>query len=176
MKTLTTEHKREIANKFGIEYRSLCAVMAVESAGSGFDSKTGLIKIQFEPYWFQKYTGKRIPNGVENQLAEWKAYKAACEINPLAAMKATSWGLGQIMGFNHEAAGYAAVEEMVNDFEESEYNQLVGMLRFIKAHPKMMLALESKDWATFAYHYNGPAYKNFDYDTKLEKAYERAAV
>lgn len=173
-KYISSEDKVALAKEFGIEYKALNAVFLVESSGSGFDRKTGKIKIQFEPYWFQKYTGKRIPNGVENQPAEWLAFEKAQAIDKVAALKSTSWGLGQVMGFNHKAAGFVDPIKMVASFEESEYNQLKGMLNFIKAHPKMLLALQTKDWATFAKYYNGPKYKDFKYDTRLADAYAKS--
>jgi hypothetical protein len=174
MQILTPELKSEIADKFGLEYKCLNAVMLVESAGSGFDKSTGLIKIQFEPYWFQKFTGIRVANGVEGQKQEWAAYDIAFKQNPDAAMKSTSWGLGQVMGFNCVAAGYWEVKEMVDAFEESEYNQIIGMISFISDHQTMMNALKDKEWAVFAYQYNGPNYKINDYDNKLKAAYDRS--
>lgn len=173
-KFLSLPDKIALAKEFGIEYKALNAVFLVESSGSGFDRKTGKIKIQFEPYWFQKYTGKRIANGVENQPAEWLAYEAAFKINSNAALLSTSWGLGQVMGFNHKAAGFKDPASMVASFEESEYNQLRGMLNFIKANPKMLLGLQNKDWATFARYYNGPKYKDFKYDTRMAEAYAKS--
>jgi hypothetical protein len=172
-KFLTLENKMALAKEFGIEYKALNAVFLVESSGSGFDRNTGKIKIQFEPYWFRKYTGKRVPNGVENQTAEWLAFTKACKTDALSALKSTSWGLGQVMGFNYKAAGYASVTAMVASFEENEYNQLRGMLNFIKSTPKMLLALQTKDWSTFAKYYNGPQYKDFHYDTRLAEAYAK---
>ena len=173
-KFITEQDKIELAEKFGIEYRILRTVMKVESAGSGF-SKDGKIKIQFEPYHFRKYTGIRIANGVENQPKEYKAYLKAVQIDIEAAMLSTSWGLGQIMGFNHKTAGYKTVQEMVQIFIQSEYYQLEGMLNFIKSHKKMFVALISKEWAVFAYYYNGKYYKKWDYDIKLERAYGQMA-
>ena len=170
-KHLTSQDKIELAAKFGIEYIALCAVLKVESAGSGF-SNNGKIKIQFEPYHFNKYTGIRIANGVENQKVEYKAYFKAVDIDQEAAMLSTSWGLGQVMGFNHKRAGYITVQEMVGTFNSSEYYQLEGMLNFVKSSKKMYTALLSKDWATFAYYYNGKYYKKWNYDTKLEEAYK----
>jgi hypothetical protein len=32
-------------------------------------------------------------------------------------------------------------------------------------------AVGSKDWAKIAHNYNGPSYKEFSYDSKLEQAY-----
>ena len=173
-KFITEQDKIELAEKFGIEYRILCTVLKVESAGSGF-SKDGRIKIQFEPYHFRKYTGVRIANVVENQKKEYKAYFDAVDIDENAAMLSTSWGLGQIMGFNHKTAGYKTVQEMVQIFMQGEYYQLEGMLNFIKSHKKMFVALISKEWAVFAYYYNGKYYKKWNYDIKLKTAYGQMA-
>lgn len=177
-KHLTISDKKELAEKFGIEYKALCAVLKVESAGSGF-SKDGRIKIQFEPYHFRKYTNVRIKNGVENQKAEYRAYFQAIEERKHfthayiqeQAMLSTSWGLGQVMGFNHKAAGYDTVQEMVSTFNTSEYYQLEGMLNFIKSNKKMYLALINRDWKTFAYFYNGKYHERFNYAPRLKEAY-----
>lgn len=170
-KHLSDQDKIELAARFGIEYFALCAILKIESAGSGF-SNNGKIKIQFEPYHFKKYTGIRIANGVENQKAEYKAYFKAVDIDEQSAMLSTSWGLGQIMGFNHKRAKYTTVQEMVSTFNSSEYYQLEGMLNFIKSGKKLYTALKEKDWATFAYYYNGKYYKKWNYDIKLEDAYK----
>lgn len=168
---LTFTDKQVIATSFEIELPALLAVIAVESSGDGFDPVTKKIKIQFEPYHFKKRTGVLIKNGVEGQAAEWTAFKAALVINPKAAYESTSWGLGQIMGFNHKLAGYASAKEMVDDFSTGEYKQLLGMINFIKNQPLMYKALKEKDWLTFARLYNGPKQKG--YDTKLKFAYDK---
>ncbi|GAA4349853.1 hypothetical protein GCM10023185_06910 [Hymenobacter saemangeumensis] len=110
-------------------------------------------------------------NGVEGQLRERMAFDAACRIDKRAALLSTSWGLPQMMGFNHRACGFATVEDMVEAFRQSEANQLAGMLRFIKSKPALAAALKAKDWGVLAYHYNGPAYKQFNYDRRLATAY-----
>lgn len=171
MKTLTLDQKIKLAQEFGLEPNVLLAVMAVESSGSGFEKDK--IKIQFEPYWFKRYTGLKIPNGVEGQGPEWEAFDKAQDINEDAAYMATSWGLGQIMGFNHVSAGYKSAKEMAIDFMVNEYNQLKGMLLHIKSKPKMYQALVNKDWATFAYYYNGSEYQQFQYDIRLKRAYDK---
>ncbi len=173
-KYLSNSDIAQVAKDSFIEFALLKAVILIETSGTGFDRKTGLILLQFEPHVFQKATGKRIINGVESQSKEWAAFKEAAAINKVEALEATSWGLGQIMGFNHELAGYKTVTDMVNAFELSEYWQLQGMVSFIKKQPKMINALKTKDWATFARLYNGPGYKKNDYDTKLALAYEKA--
>lgn len=173
-KYLTEQDRKYLAKKFGLKYRILLTVLKVESAGSGF-SRDGKIKIQFEPYHFRKYTGVRIANGVENQKKEYKAYFNAVDINEEAAMLSTSWGLGQVMGFNYKTAGHKTVQEMVQIFMQSEYYQLEGMLNFIKSHKKMYPALQNKLWGKFAYYYNGKHFMMYGYDKKLKKAYGQLA-
>ncbi|MDO7877724.1 N-acetylmuramidase family protein [Hymenobacter sp. ASUV-10] len=114
-------------------------------------------------------------NGVEGQVKERLAFDAAGRIDKHTADLATSWGLPQMMGFNHQVCGYASVEAMVEAFRQSEANQLTAMLRFIKAKPVMAAALKKKDWGVFAYYYNGAGYKAFNYDKRLAKAYDSLA-
>ena len=204
MKTLTTDQKKQIAAFFGLEYKTVSAVMTVESSGHGFDPVTGLILIQFEPYIFHKQllaakidhkfeviykvvngikkidkykitTGEHIIiNGIEGQTSEWIAYNIALQINANCAMLSTSFGLGQIMGFNFNAAGFLSVEKMIEKFNESEAEQLMGMLKFITANKLMFAFLKCKTWDKFAALYNGPAYKENNYDIRLQTAYDRA--
>lgn len=200
MQKITLQDKQNAAVKFGLEYKTVAAVMSVESAGSGYNLD-GSLKIQFEPHIFHQQLTKRhinhtfeviykvvngktvvdkykitqndkvIINGVEGQTSEYIAYNTALLIDKECAMLSTSFGLGQIMGFNHLMSGYTEVANMIQAFGESEYNQLIGMLMLIKANPSMFNALLNKNWAAFAEKYNGPGYKINDYDHRLAKAY-----
>ena len=88
-------------------------------------------------------------------------------------MLATSWGLGQIMGFNYKLAGWPTIKSFVQAMYESEKCQLLAVCRFIKSNNTMYNALRNKDWATFARLYNGPSYTVNKYDEKLKNAYEK---
>lgn len=83
-----------------------------------------------------------------------------------AALKSASWGLGQIMGGNFAAAGYASAQAMVAAFVADESAQLAAMAAFI-VHNGLAHAVANKDWATYARGYNGPNYAENAYDTKL---------
>ncbi len=192
-KKITDDEIKTIAASFGLTFKHVKTVLIIESSGSGFDTVTGKIKIQFEPTIFHKQlalkkitstlkfiTGtlydvivgtKVIENKVDVQSKEWVAFESAITINEDAAYRATSFGLGQIMGFNCTYCGFKTAKEMADNFIISEANQLTGMMNFIKAQPKMFNALKTCDWATFASLYNGPAYKKFLYDTKLQNTY-----
>ncbi|MFD1874281.1 N-acetylmuramidase domain-containing protein [Hymenobacter bucti] len=110
-------------------------------------------------------------NLVEGQPRERLAFDAATRLDAHAALLATSWGLPQMMGFNAQACGYPTVEAMVEAFRVSEANHVTAMLRFIKSKPAMAGALKKKEWGVLAYYYNGPAYKQFNYDKRLATAY-----
>lgn len=167
----------DLAKKYGISYASLKAVIEVESGGIGFASD-GKIIIQFEPSWFKRkspYTpsGKWSQNRVERQSQEWIAFNDAFSKNPNAAMESTSIGLMQVMGFHYSLLGFKTVGAMWDFAKVSEANQLELGLKFIKLNTKMYNALKKNDFNTFAYYYNGSAYKKFNYHTRMQTAYNK---
>lgn len=89
------------------------------------------------------------------------------------ALKATSWGLPQILGMNHRLAGYPSVEVFVQGMCRSAVAQLGAFNNFLMARG-LVDSLRRHDWATFARGYNGTAYRANAYDVKLAAAYARA--
>jgi len=173
-----------------LEPASIKAVIIVESGGNGFisDNKP---KILFEGhiFWSQLLKIGLDPNkfvkGNENIVySKWtKIYysedqylrlEKAKKINNDAALKSTSWGLFQIMGFNHLSCGYNNVTDYVNDMYIDEQHQLQAFINFIKndSNGNKYKALKAKDWATFAKLYNGSGYASNQYDIKLKKNYD----
>jgi len=175
-----------LAASHGIEEARIRAVNEVEAAGSGFYA-SGAVKCLYEPHIAWKMTSGKVRDALAAEglaYANWKAGAypstsfaridrctqiAGAEIAALA----TSWGIGQVMGFNHKACGFDSAVAMVKDFAKGEANQLEGMIRFVKANPAMFAALQRGDWAGFASRYNGPGYAKNKYDTKLAAAYAR---
>jgi hypothetical protein len=172
-----------VATAIKCEVAAVRAVVSVEAAGSGFYSD-GRPKILFEAHWFADLTNDdyddshpSISSPVWNRnlyiggVGEWDRLYLACTLDRAAAMKSASWGLGQVMGFNHKAAGYADVETFVRDMHLSEGKQLMAMFNFIKTNG-LDRALIRKDWAAFARGYNGESYRANAYDEKLADSYE----
>lgn len=173
---------RAAAERIGCEKAVLRAVISVEAAASGFDGK-GRPKALFEPHVFYRLlSGEKRRAAINAGLAYQKwgtrpypkdSYPriiSACLIDEECALQATSWGLAQILGQNHKAAGYPNAADMVVAFCEGEDEQLAAMARFIVAS-KLDAALKRKDWAAFAKGYNGPGYATHSYHRKLAKAY-----
>lgn len=89
------------------------------------------------------------------------------------ALKACSWGLGQIMGFNHKLAGFDSLQAFINAMYKDEKAQLQAMINFLKSEG-LEKAMKNKDWRAIAKAYNGVAYAKFDYHNKLARAYQNA--
>jgi hypothetical protein len=179
-KLLTNAQINDLAVNSGYEYRVLRSIIQVESGQHGFHPVTGKIIIQFEPSWFRRLykdwaaATRHITwqsNQVGNQAAEWKAFNSAFAVNAEAAMKSTSIGMMQLMGFHYAETGFKRVGEMWDFAKESEHNQVLLAIKWIKTVPQLDLAIKNKDWQLIAYYYNGANYRAFHYDTRLLSAY-----
>lgn len=183
-----------VAKLLDVETAALKAVQEVETGGKGGFFAPGKPAILFEGHIFWRELKKRGINpedhlaGNENILypkwekghyvggiREYDRLEQARKINKEAADASASWGMFQVMGFNHAACGENSVASFVDAMLKSEFNQLLLAGRFIRQSRPMHAALQTKDWATFAKCYNGAAYAANRYDEKLEKAYGKYA-
>ena len=108
-----------------------------------------------------------------SQGARWRLLDRAIAIDRIAALSATSWGLGQVMGFNWRALSYGSVDALVAEARDGARGQIALMARFVD-HAGLASALKARDWRRFARRYNGPAYARHGYHTKLAAAHARA--
>ena len=180
---LDDEDLPRIGAEIGVGEDELHTVLDVECRGSGFD-RSGRVAMLFEPhiFWRELGSGPARSIAAREQLAcqRWGQFKypsdsyprllVAMEIDKDAALRSASWGLGQVMGFNHGLAGYRSAEEMVAAFAQDEENQLRGMVSFI-AKTHLADALRKHDWAGFACGYNGAGYASHGYHTRLAARY-----
>lgn len=181
-----------IGHEIGVGEDEIHAVLEVESSGHGFD-KQGRPLILYEAHVFDRDlpASKRAAARATNvtiaghswalSYPDWRRgypsdsyprLEAAMKIDETAALKACSWGLGQILGENHKAAGYATVQAMVEAATEDEDKQLEMMIAFIKSK-KLDDDLRRHDWRGFAHGYNGAQYEKNNYHGRLAAAYAR---
>ncbi|NCP67612.1 DUF3380 domain-containing protein [bacterium] len=137
-------HCDAVAQQLGVETAAVKAVVSVESAGQ-------MNATRFEPHIHARY-----PNTPE----------------PTRTQLATSYGAFQIMGFNHEVAGFDSPQSMI-DAMATPQGQLQAFAGFIESNPRIHNALRSHDWATFAHGYNGAGYRANRYDEKMAEAYSQ---
>lgn len=193
-KRLTEEDFLGAAELLNVEAALVHAVCDVESHGGGFIKETDLPVILFEGhiFWqqlkergidpeplaavhpniiYRKWTKKHYLGGIK----EYDRLQKAWNIDYPAACKSTSWGLFQIMGFNYEICGFDSIQQFVDAMYTSEAIQLEAFCVFLRNthYDGLSLAawLRAKNWATFAKAYNGPGYKENNYDILLRSAY-----
>ena len=170
-------------NRLGVAPAALWAVLTVETSGCGFlpDRRP---KILFERHWFSRLTNRRFDAqapDVSNPIAggygsggvfQYDRLAKAIKLDRAAALKSTSWGLGQVMGFNATKVGFANVNALVAASQESENAQLQAMVGYIEqAH--IAQYLRDADWAKFAFNYNGQDFQKNKYDEKLDLNHKR---
>jgi hypothetical protein len=165
-----------------VDAQALWCLIKVETSGCGFlaDRRP---QILFERHKFSAATQARFdqdapdissPNagGYIGGSAEYQRLGRAMELDRRAALESTSWGLGQIMGFNAKAAGFpAGVEALVKASAQSEDAQLKAMAAFLR-HEGLDVPLRAKDWTAVARAYNGTKFKEHDYDGQLRRYHD----
>lgn len=189
MKTKITEADYvRAATELKCEVEAIKAVAAIESRGEGFDSN-GRPVILFEAHLFSRLTNHKYDKthpklssktwnkSLYGKMSEQHTrLSEASQLNVEAALMSCSWGKFQILGENHKLCGYKDVYDMVDDMYVSEVKHLDAFVQFVKSNSTLLNAIQTRKWAVFARKYNGPDYKANQYDTKIEREYNKLKV
>ena len=106
----------KVVEDLGVAIPALLAVLSVESKSCGFLPDRRPI-ILFERHIFHKRTQGKFSasnpdvsnpaaGGYVGLAGEYPRLEKAAKLDREAALMSASWGAGQVMGFNHRAAGY----------------------------------------------------------------------
>lgn len=173
-----------VAGRLGAEWEAVAAVAEVESGPLGGFGSDGRLIILFERHLFSRKTNSqydaahptisnRTPGGYPRTQAErWLQLEQAYALDPEAALQSASYGRFQVLGQNYSNLSMANAHEYVAKLARSERDQLEAFEGFVRANG-LADELQRKDWAGFASRYNGPAYAQNQYDTKMAQAYQR---
>ena len=187
---LSEQALADAARSLGCELAAIKAVAEVESRGSGFDSQ-GRPTVLYERHVFSRNCTPRgrfdsmpdisAPTGYGRgnygtTESQWQKLAKAYALDPVAALKAPSWGIFQVLGENHRACGFATVTDFVRLMVTSQIGHLQVFVSFIKANPALLKAIRALDWPSFARGYNGKDFAVFQYDQKMAAAYARHAA
>ena len=167
-----------IAESYDIDPYFIYSVGTIESNNRGFDNNGNII-VRFEKHVFSRYLKK--DKSTQHLLDDvyklkgtgFNTFNEAISINKHKALLSTSFGMFQIMGFNYNYCNYRDVESFVDSLMESEDNQIEAFCNFV-TNNNLVRFIDTKNFSKFAYYYNGPAYRENNYDIKLEKAYNLA--
>ncbi len=172
-----------------VELNIIKAFSIVESGGrSGFNSMN-LTIIAFEGHIFRKYKKesmikhihfcrintlkKQARNGNKNnedQVSAWDTLAKAYSLDADAAIKACSWGMFQIMGFNYDSCGYKYLDSFLKDMKSNAGKQLNAFLYLCNKNSSLLSAMVNKDFYNMVFNYNGSDFG--DYDVKIRRTYE----
>lgn len=177
---LTSADFVRAARALGCDVPAIRAVAKVEAPRGAFQLD-GLPTILFERHVFSRLTKGRFdvivpdlsnptPGGYGMYADQHARLAIASNLDRDAALQSASWGMFQIMGFNHASAGHATLQSFINAMYAGEPEHLDAFVALIKSFG---LADELRDhrWAAFAKGYNGPGYRANQYDTKIEAAF-----
>lgn len=172
------------AGDLSVNAQEVWTVISVETAGCGFlpDRRP---QILFERHIFHRLTNGRFDDGDISDPSpggygaagahQYDRLAAAMALDQEAAFQSTSWGLGQILGTNFAAAGFASVDLMVQAMIDTEDAQLAAVGAFIVAN-RLDRALKAHDWTSFARGYNGPDFAANHYDVRLRGEFQKFSV
>lgn len=117
--------------------------------------------------WAEIHTGR--------QADEWDALNVAQRLNDTAALRSTSMGRPQIMGFNAGRVGYPSARAMFDAFArrtDGEAAQVIAFLNYLLSDAELVRAVKERDWRTVARAYNGAGGVDV-YAPRLEAAYKK---
>ncbi len=142
--------------------------------------------VRFEPHIFLRlapdlrgkvpYTRGKYVWSTEPSETNRAAFDHAASLDAEAAVRATSWGLFQVLGAHlldlYDEDPAAAVEAFDAD-PEGVSNKLVAQWFAVNPRARYAANKTPVDWVGLARMYNGPAYAKHGYHTRLRKAWAK---
>ena len=184
---LTQADIESAAQTLDVSPAAILAINEVESLGSGFlaDGRPVILFERHVMYQRLKAAGRDVDainypelvnpkrGGYRGGAQEWFRLELARQIDRAAADESASWGKFQIMGYHWQTCGFDSIEAFAAAMAKSEAQHLAAFVALVLADQALHKALKARKWGEVAKLYNGPAYKENLYDTKLARAYER---
>lgn len=174
----------------GCDPAALVAIITVETGmRSGFMAD-GRPRILYEAHIARRLCGRDVPGLA---VAKWdrslyaptgageyeRLYSAVDEVGEDVALKAASWGMGQVLGLNHALCGYSDVQGFVTAMGQGEDEHLSAMVAFICSRklvePLKLVSANPETCRALAAGYNGTAYAANSYHEKLARAFARSS-
>jgi hypothetical protein len=167
----TAEDMRLAAARLECDLPAILAIWDVEASGREFKAD-GSLPRRFEPHKLPGSTMTWRDSLAMSEKDRWALFDQAYASGwPDAALRATSWGAPQIMGFHAQALGFQSTKAMVEAFAESGGNQINAFVSFVVRNG-LATHVRAHDWYKFAVGYNGSGQPEA-YAKKIEAAYRR---
>lgn len=177
----------DAARAVSLPTAAVLAWMEVEAGGLGFDSKNRP-KMLFEPHVFWRNLAGKLREAAASAgiaYAKWKrnypsdSYPRLGQAIGIArepGFRSASYGLPQILGENHSAAGFASAEAMFVAMKQGEREQLLAMVTLMKSWgiAKTLIGKDltkAESWEAAAKRYNGSGYATHNYHGRMAAAF-----
>lgn len=95
-----------------------------------------------------------------SQDLEWQALEFAIRLDVDAALRCTSMGAGQVMGFNARRVGYPSLMAMFEAFRRSQIPHMMAVINYCLSDAGLVKAIANKDWDAIVRGYNGKGYEH----------------
>lgn len=126
-------------------------------------------------------TGYPIASNDRYGADQYERFERAYLLDPDAAIQACSWGKFQVLAENWKDLGFHSVQDFLAAGCTSERKHLLDLfIPFVLSkrdtkygHGTLRNALIEKNWINAAWLYNGPSYRENNYDTLLKNTYEK---
>ncbi len=182
-KALTRADYEACAAELGVPEWEVIGAVARTEAGRGAYGSDGLPTVLFERHKFSRFTDHRYDEAhpdISNRQAggyggsahshAWERFLKAYDLDADAALRSTSWGQFQMMGFNFHMTPHKDARELVSFLAKSERNQLTVFMDYVRFN-NLIDALKTRNWRAFAQGYNGDDYERNSYHTVMERHY-----
>lgn len=192
---LTEKDYKEVAAGLGVDVAAIKAVVEIETGRThrGFNPDATPV-INFDLTVFRSMASRRrialrnyskshnivfqrpdVGRFGSQQRAQHARLAAAMDIDSVAAIEGTFWGMFQIGGFNWKRCGASSPFEFAEMMGRTERDQLDLFATFLRSSG-LLRHLQAKNWTAFARGYNGPSYAKNGYHTRLARAYKKHSV
>jgi hypothetical protein len=191
----------ELATEHHLEVRALRALLEVEAGGEGLTEHGPVIRLEVHKLWMAVRPSQRMavnarfvvrgprpweghewldgghwvplhqPIREGGQEREHRALLCARAIDEAAAIGATSWGCGQVLGQYWRELGYPSPGAFAIGMQ-SEACQILAVMKHLEVISAAIPDLRERRWADVARKYNGNGAAAW-YSGRLAEAYER---
>ena len=187
-KYLTNEDILNAANRANLPVSIVRALREVEARSDGF-LYDGRAVILFERHKFYqalvRIKGQSYADGIASNYpdicnnvrggylgyeGEYSRFSQAFTLDPVSAIKSTSFGLFQIRGVLHQQCGYADAYSFEHAMQLSEKNHLDAFIKFVLSDQRLSAAIRQRNYNRIAELYNGPNSEINSYAEKLRLA------
>jgi len=129
---------------------------------------------EYKDISYPRWTRKWYATGANSEIRQQKEYlrfERAANLDEEAAIKSTSWGRYQIMGFNYKLVGFDDIFTFYYAMGDNELEHLISFVEYIFS-TNLQKSLINQDWETFARGFNGSGQVGI-YAPKMERAFKK---